>query len=119
MITKDGCAAYNTEDTTNTQPSSHTKKKKSEKDADIMLPNVTKNDPVSATQHKLHKGKTKPPSLHNEASLLSAMETAGKMVEDEELRDAMKDCGLGTPATRAQILERLLTVKYISETKIS
>lgn len=117
IITKEGWrAAYNAEDATSTAPQEKGKSK-SKKDAEIMLPNVAKNDPVNSANHKLHKGKTKPPSLHNEASLLSAMETAGKMVEDDELRDAMKECGLGTPATRAQILERLLSVKYITREK--
>ena len=45
------------------------------------------------------------------------METAGKNVDDDELRQAMKDCGLGTPATRAQILEKLIAVKYIEREK--
>ncbi|MDA1353604.1 MAG: DNA topoisomerase 3 [bacterium] len=115
IITNDGWrAAYNTEkqDKPDAKP-----KKKTQQETEVMLPNVTKNDPVNASNHKLHQGKTKAPSLHNEASLLAAMETAGKMVEDEELRDAMKECGLGTAATRAQILERLLTVQYITRDK--
>lgn len=56
---------------------------------------------------------TKPPGRFTEASLLSAMETAGKRVEDEELRDAMKERGLGTPATRAAIIEGLISQKYL------
>ncbi|SAL42953.1 DNA topoisomerase III [Caballeronia arvi] len=56
---------------------------------------------------------TKPPARYNEASLLSAMEGAGKLVEDEELRDAMAAKGLGTPATRAAIIEGLLGEKYM------
>ncbi len=56
---------------------------------------------------------TKPPARYNEATLLSAMEGAGKLVEDEELRDAMKERGLGTPATRAVIIEKLLAEEYI------
>ncbi|KAG1239660.1 hypothetical protein G6F68_018418 [Rhizopus microsporus] len=57
---------------------------------------------------KLVAQKTKPPTRFNEATLLGAMETAGKLLEDEEMRDAMRDRGLGTPATRASILEVLL-----------
>jgi DNA topoisomerase-3 len=57
--------------------------------------------------------KTKPPSRHNEATLLAAMENAGKLVEDEELRAAMKDSGLGTPATRAAIIETLLKRGFV------
>ncbi|AUN96235.1 DNA topoisomerase III [Pseudazoarcus pumilus] len=56
---------------------------------------------------------TKPPARYNEATLLSAMEGAGKMVDDEELRAAMSDRGLGTPATRAQIIEGLLSERYL------
>ncbi len=56
---------------------------------------------------------TKPPARYTEATLLSAMEGAGKLVEDDELADAMKEGGLGTPATRAQIIERLIAERYI------
>ena len=56
---------------------------------------------------------TQPPKHFNEGTLLKAMESAGKQIEDEELRDAMKDSGLGTPATRAATIERLKKVGYI------
>ncbi|MGI8730993.1 MAG: DNA topoisomerase, partial [Solirubrobacteraceae bacterium] len=56
---------------------------------------------------------TKPPRRYSDASLLGAMETAGKLVDDDELREAMKDSGIGTPATRASIIERLIDVGYI------
>ncbi|MRN54534.1 type IA DNA topoisomerase [Paenibacillus monticola] len=56
---------------------------------------------------------TQPPKHFNEGTLLKAMESAGKQIEDEELRDAMKDSGLGTPATRAATIERLKNVGYI------
>src|SRR4029450_12978688 len=57
---------------------------------------------------------TKPPPHYNEATLLSSMEGAGKLVEDEELRDAMSERGLGTPATRAQIIEGLIHDNYVA-----
>lgn len=60
------------------------------------------------------EGKTKPPLHYNENALLGAMETAGKFVEDEELKDALKEKGLGTPATRASIIEVLLKRGYIN-----
>lgn len=60
---------------------------------------------------------TKPKPLHTEASLLAAMETAGKEIEDSELRESIKECGIGTPATRAQTIEKLLNVKYIERKK--
>lgn len=56
---------------------------------------------------------TKPPARYSEATLLGAMESAGKLVDDDELREAMQDKGLGTPATRAAIIEGLLTEKYM------
>ncbi len=81
------------------------------------LPQVAENDPITCKNSTLLEKKTKAPPLHNEASILAAMETAGKAIEDEELRQAMKHCGLGTPATRAQILERLIKVNYIVREK--
>ena len=62
-------------------------------------------------------GKTKPPSNYNESSLLGAMETAGRMVTDEQSKDALKDRGIGTPATRAEIIETLLRRGYIVRAK--
>jgi len=59
------------------------------------------------------EGKTKPPAHFNENTLLGAMETAGKMIEDESLKDALKNKGIGTPATRASIIETLIKRKYI------
>ena len=56
---------------------------------------------------------TKPPRRYSDASLLGAMETAGKLVDDDELREAMKESGIGTPATRAAIIERLIDVGYV------
>ncbi len=69
-------------------------------------------------QSKVHRvastaKETKPPRRYSDGSLLDAMETAGKLVDDEELREAMKESGIGTPATRAAIIERLLQVGYI------
>ncbi len=62
---------------------------------------------------QLNEDQTKPPPRYTEATLLSAMETAGKLVEEEELAEAMKESGLGTPATRAQIIERLIYERYM------
>lgn len=63
----------------------------------------------------VHQGKTSPPKPYTEATLLRAMETAGKMVDDEELRDMMKENGIGRPATRANIIETLFKRKYIEK----
>jgi DNA topoisomerase-3 len=65
----------------------------------------------------LHEGKTKPPRPYTENTLLAAMETCGKLVEDEQLREAMKGRGIGTPATRASIVETLLSRGYIRREK--
>lgn len=86
-------------------------------DSETLLPPVSKGDSVHLKKAHLKEGQTKAPPLHNEASILGAMETAGKQIEDEDLREAMKACGLGTPATRAQILERLIKVGYILRDK--
>ena len=68
----------------------------------------------SAVREVISQAKeTKPPRRHTERSLLDMMETAGKLVEDDELREAMKESGIGTPATRAAIIERLIQVGYI------
>lgn len=74
---------------------------------------VQPNEQVD-TLEALAKGlKTKPPARYSEATLLGAMEGAGKLVDDDELRNAMQEKGLGTPATRAAIIEGLLTEKYM------
>ena len=59
------------------------------------------------------RNQTRPPARFNEATLLSAMEGAGKLIEDDELREAMAEKGLGTPATRAAIIEGLIDEKYV------
>ena len=84
-------------------------------DEDKALPALQPNDNNKAKtlEANLRAEVTKPPPRYTEATLLSAMETAGKLVEDEELADAMKERGLGTPATRADIIDGLIYQKYI------
>jgi DNA topoisomerase-3 len=65
----------------------------------------------------IHKGKTSPPKPYTEATLLRAMETAGKQVDDEEMRELMKDNGIGRPSTRANIIETLFKRRYIEKVK--
>jgi DNA topoisomerase-3 len=77
------------------------------------LPRLSKGENAAVTKVGDEAKETKPPRRHTERSLLDMMETAGKLVEEEELREAMKDSGIGTPATRAAIIERLLQVGYI------
>lgn len=88
-----------------------------EDDNDQSLPVLKKGDQREIVNAELLTKKTKPPSAYTESTLLQAMETAGKLVDDEELRDAMKDCGLGTPATRAEIIEKLIRVGYMERDK--
>ena len=68
-------------------------------------------------EKQLPKKKTKAPPIHTESSILALMETCGKEMEDEDLREAMKDSGLGTPATRAGMIERLIQRNYIRRDK--
>ena len=76
------------------------------------LPAVSEGDRRTCKSARVKEDKTKPPKELTDASLLSGMEHAGREIEDEALREEMKDCALGTPATRAAIIERLLTVGY-------
>jgi DNA topoisomerase III len=77
------------------------------------LPRLERGEQVQVLEVGSEEKVTKPPRRYTEGALLGAMETAGKLVDDEELREAMKDSGIGTPATRAAIIERLLQVGYI------
>ena len=86
---------------------------KEAQDEDANLVAVAQGEQVRTESVDVNALKTKPPARYTEATLLSAMEGAGKLIEDEELRDAMKEKGLGTPATRAQTIEGLIAEKYM------
>jgi DNA topoisomerase-3 len=77
------------------------------------LPNLKKGDLVHVHETEVQSKQTSPPKPYTEATLLSAMENAGRFVEEEELKEQLKEAGFGTPATRAGIIERLISVKYI------
>jgi len=81
-------------------------------DAPILVA-VEPNEKVKTTKVEIEANVTKPPARYSEATLLGAMEGAGKLIDDEELREAMSDKGLGTPATRATIIEGLIWEKYV------
>ena len=81
--------------------------------ADQQLPKLERGEAVDTREVAAAEKETKPPRRYSDASLLAAMETAGKLVDDDELREAMKDSGIGTPATRAAIIERLIDVGYV------
>ena len=80
---------------------------------ELVLPNWQEGQRIKVTGCTITEGKTKPKPLHTESTLLAAMETAGKDIEDETMRQAMKDSGIGTPATRAAIIETLLRREYM------
>lgn len=88
-----------------------------DKEDENALPLMKVGDVLPVIKKELPKKKTKAPSIHTESSILAMMETAGKEMEDDELREAMKDRGLGTPATRAGMIERLLQRGYIERDK--
>ncbi|MBR1445256.1 MAG: DNA topoisomerase III [Firmicutes bacterium] len=85
-----------------------------DKEKTEILPDVAVNDEVTAEKVSVASKKTKPPQAYTEAALLSSMENAGRFVEDEVLKEQLKESGLGTPATRAAIIEKLLNVGYIT-----
>ena len=84
-----------------------------ETEDDDKLPAVIEGEKVKTLETEMTEKQTQPPPRYNDATLLSAMEGAGKLIDDEELREAMKQKGLGTPATRASIIERLIDVGYV------
>ncbi len=77
------------------------------------LPKLEKGETVDVRDVHFEAKETKPPRRYSDASLLGAMETAGKLVDDDAMREAMKESGIGTPATRATIIERLISVGYV------
>src|SRR5664279_3816888 len=87
--------------------------KEAQTDADATLAPVKASEKVATEKIEAVANQTRPPARFNEGTLLSAMEGAGKTIEDDELREAMREKGLGTPATRAQIIEGLIMEKYV------
>jgi DNA topoisomerase-3 len=87
--------------------------KEADSDETPNLVPVKPNEPVKTEKVEVEANVTKPPARYSEATLLGAMEGAGKLIDDEELREAMSDKGLGTPATRATIIEGLIWEKYV------
>ena len=95
--------------------------KKEDSDEQILssLPSLTEEEVLPLVSAEITEHKTKPKPLYTEATLLSAMENAGKEVEDAESKKAMAECGIGTPATRANIIETLILRDYIRREKKS
>ena len=90
-----------------------------EEKEETVIPGWHEGDTLPLKGSSITEGKTKPKPLHTEATLLSAMETAGREIEDDALRQAMKDCGIGTPATRAAVIETLFKRGYMERRKKS
>ena len=95
--------------------------KKEDSDEQILssLPNLTEGEVLSLVNADINEHKTKPKPLYTEATLLSAMENAGKEVKEDDKRKVMAECGIGTPATRANIIETLILRDYIRRDKKS
>ena len=93
--------------------------KKEDSDEQILssLPNLTEGEVLPLVNAEITEHKTKPKPLYTEATLLSAMENAGKEVKEDDKRKAMAECGIGTPATRANIIETLILRDYIRRDK--
>jgi len=93
--------------------------KKEDSDEQILssLPNLTEGEVLSLVNADINEHKSKPRPLYTEATLLSAMENAGKEVKEDDKRKAMAECGIGTPATRANIIETLILRDYIRRDK--
>jgi DNA topoisomerase-3 len=85
-----------------------------EEEREQTLPQLEKGAAVTCLEATSLAKRTKPPSRYSDGTLLRAMETAGKLVDDDEAAEAMKDAGLGTPATRAQTIERLIDAEYLA-----
>lgn len=94
----------------------HEAKSKKEEEEEKVLPVFVAGETGPHTP-RIHQGKTTPPKAFTEATLLRAMETAGKQVDDEEMRELLKDNGIGRPSTRANIIETLFRRKYIEKRK--
>lgn len=92
---------------------SNEKENKDDELEDQVLNVQKKGDTKQVKGCKVNKSKTKPPARYTEATLLTSMESPGKFIEDEELRESIKQGGLGTPATRAEIIEKLIYNNYI------
>ena len=81
------------------------------------LQNLKKGDVLSVDSLSIKEGETSPPKRYNSGSMILAMENAGQLIEDEELRAQIKSCGIGTSATRAEILKKLCNIKYLALNK--
>lgn len=99
--------------------SEDTSEQNADKSLEEFLINLKKNTTVTKDSIQIREGETSPPKQYNSGSIILAMENAGKLIEDEELREQIKGCGIGTSATRAEILKKLISNGYLSLNKKS
>ena len=78
---------------------------------------LKKGDPIDVDSYEIKEGKTSPPKRYNEGTMMLAMENAGNLIEDEELRQQIRKTGIGTSATRAEILKKLVDIGYLNKSK--
>lgn len=97
-------------------PDKEEEPKLSEEDMKIIM-SFKKGMQLELKGFEIKEGKTSPPKRYNSGSMILAMENAGKLIEDEELREQIKDCGIGTSATRAEILKKLVNIGYLNLNK--
>ena len=83
------------------------------------LKNLKKGAQIAVSGMQIKEGETSPPKRYNSGSMILAMENAGQLIEDEELRAQIKSSGIGTSATRAEILKKLVNIKYLALNKKS
>ena len=102
-----------TEEDKNVENSNENKNEKEEKTDLEILKNLKKGQMIDIKNFELKEAETSPPTRYNSGSIILAMENAGKLIEDEELREQIKGAGIGTSATRAEIIKKLEKIKYI------
>ena len=108
-----------------TEEAEKTKEKEQEEETDTacdenllkILSSLKKNDIIDGNGFSIKEGETSPPKRYNSGSMILAMENAGQLIEDEELRAQIKGSGIGTSATRAEILKKLVNIKYLALNK--
>ena len=88
-------------------------KKQSKEDEENQIIDVKKGEKLEVNKYDIKESETTPPSRYNSGTIILAMENAGKLIEEEELREQIKGAGIGTSATRAEIIKKLEKIKYI------
>lgn len=111
---QDGNAIYDKGDDADSKENKETK---IDPEFFALLSGVKKGDEIPVTKFEIKEGETSPPKRYNSGSLILAMENAGQLIEEEELRELIKGSGIGTSATRAEILKKLVAIDYLNLNK--